>query len=445
MGPRPGLKRTMRQSRCASAIRLARGVSPLCCCIFAPIDAQADVPDATTDAGTDGFAAPDATAPSQPVPADADGDLWAGADSTPDASPAADVAQSAASDGSVYGWRLTFDDEFDENAIDPCKWQFRYKWGERIVNQEDEAYVSAANADQAFTFDNGILHVVGRKQPGTYAGKTLAYTSGLLVSLHEQMYGYFESRVRMPTGQGLWPAFWLLHTNAYPDVHEIDIMEWVSPTPGTTYMTDHFGTSYDTDDETFQFLAYADDYQTAFHTFGMDWEADHVAWYQDGALVGQTTYPQALQPVSMYVIVNLAIGGNWPGSPPPDQTFPVSFDVDYVRAYQHDGTSGDGTPPFGSAVPLDPAWSEDAGEECPSADAGAPPTDASPSGLDAARNAPDASAPITSSAVASHLSVAGGLRGCALSSEQSARARVAPLIALVGALGVVRRKRRRGD
>jgi beta-glucanase (GH16 family) len=146
-----------------------------------------------------------------------------------DAGNPADAAAGIEASTAGSGWTLTFDDEFDESSLDFCKWQLRQKWGEKVVNHELEAYVAAAQADQAFTFDNGILHVVARKQRGVYGGVVQPYTSGLLASIHNQKYGYYETRCRMPTGSGLWPAFWLLHTPAYPDIHEIDIMEWVSP------------------------------------------------------------------------------------------------------------------------------------------------------------------------------------------------------------------------
>jgi beta-glucanase (GH16 family) len=271
----------------------------------------------------------------------------------------------------IAGWTLTFDDEFDESTLDFCKWQLRQKWGEKVVNHEIEAYVSVADASQAFTLDNGILHIVARKQKGVYGGVTQPYTSGLLASVDNQKYGYYEIRSRMPSGSGLWPAFWLLHTPAYPDIHEIDIMEWISPSPTIVFMTDHFGTSYDTNSLESQVTFSANDFTTAFHIFGLDWEADRIVWYADGIEVGRLTAPNTLHDVEMYVVVNLAVGGDLPGTPEPGAVFPASFDVDYVRVYQRDSTNLDGPPPFGPSLSFSTTVQAAAGEECPSADGGA--------------------------------------------------------------------------
>jgi|GEM_PF-1037242 MYXO-CTERM domain-containing protein len=268
------------------------------------------------------------------------------------------------------GWTLTLDDEFNESSLDFCKWQLRQKWGEKVVNNEREAYVNVADASQAFTFDNGILHIVAREQPGFYGGMTLPYTSGLLASVHNQKYGYYEIRSRMPSGTGLWPAFWLLHTPAYPDIHEIDIMEWVSPSPNVVFMTDHFGTNYDTNSLQSQVTVTANDFTTAFHVFGLDWEADRIVWYADGVEIGDVTAPNTLHDVEMYVIVNLAVGGDLPGSPEVNAVFPASYDVDYVRVFQRDPSNPDGPPPFGPSISIPASLQRTAGEECADADGG---------------------------------------------------------------------------
>jgi beta-glucanase (GH16 family) len=307
-------------------------------------------------------------------------------DSRADGSASGQVDASGDVEASVgAGWTMTFDDEFDESSVDFCKWQLRQKWGEKVVNNEREAYVTPAQASQAFTFDNGLLHIVARKQQGVYGGVTLPYTSGLLASVPNQKYGYYETRTRMPTGSGLWPAFWLLHTPAYPDIHEIDILEWVSPMPNVVLMTDHFGTSYEFDSLQSQVTFSASDLTTAFHVFGLDWEADRIVWYADGTEVGRTMAANALHDVEMYVILNLAVGGDLPGSPAQNAIFPASFDVDYVRVYQRDGTNPDAPPPFGPSLSI-PMTSVDPGEQCTAADGGAIDGE---SGSDAATEAGD--------------------------------------------------------
>jgi MYXO-CTERM domain-containing protein len=372
---------------------------------------------------------------------------WVEAACADDASaPSADAGAANIQDGAgdapdagTTGWLLTFNDEFDGTAIDTCKWQFRYKWGERVINHELEAYVSQADESQAFTLDQGVLHIVGRKQPGTYAGQTLSYTSGLLVSFYEQKYGFFETRSRMPKGSGLWPAFWLLHANGYPDIHEIDVLEWISPNPTIVYMTDHFGTSYAMDHWS-QFLYRSPDVSDAFHTYGVDWESDRIVFYVDGVEIGRTTDPGQLHDTPMYVITNLAIGGNLPGNPSQTAVFPASYDIDFIRVYQRDGSNPTALPPPDSVASL-----SDAGpclappDTDASVDAGAVDANA-----DAALPAPDAGSDASVDAGVSQRLVIGG--GCACSTQTGSASSLFVGAAAFGAmlgLGILRGRRRR--
>jgi Glycosyl hydrolases family 16 len=147
-------------------------------------------------------------------------------------------------------------------------------------------------------------------------------------------------------------------------------MEWVSPSPDVVFMTDHFGTNYDTNSLQSQVTVSASDFTTAFHIFGLDWEADRIVWYADGVEIGRLTAPNTLHDVEMYVVVNLAVGGDLPGSPEANAVFPASYDVDYVRVYQRDASNPDGPPPFGPSLPFPASVQRAAGEECPIADAG---------------------------------------------------------------------------
>jgi beta-glucanase (GH16 family) len=366
----------------------------------------------------------------------------------PSADAGAGDTQDAAGDApaaGATGWVLTFNDEFDGTAIDTCKWQFRYKWGERVINHELEAYVSQADESQAFTLDQGVLHIVGRKQPGTYAGQTLAYTSGLLVSFYEQKYGFFETRSRMPKGSGLWPAFWLLHAIGYPDISEIDVLEWISPNPTTVFMTDHFGTSYAMDHWT-QFLYRSPDVSDAFHTYGVDWESDRIVFYVDGAEIGRTTDPGQLHDTPMYVITNLAIGGNLPGNPSPTAVFPASYDIDFIRVYQRDGSNPAPLPPPDSLAslldagpclaPSDRDASVDAGVDADAA------LSADEAGSDAALPAPDAGTSVDAG-VPRRLVVGGGCACSAPTGNASSFLGGAAAMGGMIGLGILRVRRRR--
>jgi uncharacterized protein (TIGR03382 family) len=225
------------------------------------------------------------------------------------------------------GYAVTFHDEFDGAALDTAAWGKRYKWGEAPINGELQAYV-----DDAFQLDSGTLRLVAEKRQGTYAGQTMQYTSGLITSVYEQMYGYFEIRCRMPKGQGFWPAFWLLGGADAVGVNEIDIHEFLGSDVNTAYTTVHWGESYSSGHQSDGKSFTGPDFTADFHTFAVDWDATHVIWFIDGAEVFRhegTGTPQT----NMYIIANLAVGGGWPGPPDATTVFPSSYDIDYIRAY----------------------------------------------------------------------------------------------------------------
>jgi MYXO-CTERM domain-containing protein len=243
-------------------------------------------------------------------------------------------ALAAAAEWDKPGYELTFQDEFDAGSLDLSKWQRRYKWGEAVINNELQAYV-----DDAFVVQNGMLSIVGKHEAGQYAGQTLEYRSGVICSVHEQTYGYFEARVRVPKGQGYWPAFWLLGAVGTQGVNEIDVLELLGDDVTTAYMTVHWGTSYTTGHESDGTSFTGPDFSSDFHVFGVQWDPDRIAWSIDGSERFSHT-GAGIPAVDMYVILNLAIGGSWPGAPDSTTTFPGNYDVDYVRAYRLSTTDG---------------------------------------------------------------------------------------------------------
>jgi beta-glucanase (GH16 family) len=251
------------------------------------------------------------------------------------------------------GWELTFDDEFTGANVDATKWQKRYKWGEAQINGELQAYV-----DDAYQLDGSVLHIVGQHSTGQYAGQTFEYRSGLIASIFHQKYGWFETRCRMPLGQGLWPAFWLLGENGTTGVNEIDIHEYLGSVPNTVYMTVHWGTSYTTGHQSDSQSYSGPDFSADYHTFALDWDADRVIWYVDGIERFRHTGAGVPQ-VEMYVIANLAIGGTWPGAPDAATVFPANYDIDYIRVYGRLQDTGDA----GNTEPADAAnLQNDAGD-----------------------------------------------------------------------------------
>jgi len=227
------------------------------------------------------------------------------------------------------GLRLTFADEFDGTTLDTGKWRTALPWGSRTNpgNGELQYY-----GDDNVTVSGGSLHLQARRQ----AVGGMAYTSGAVntAAAFSQRYGRFEARVKLPAGRGFWPAFWLLHTpdgKAWPWPPEVDIFENLGQDPSQLYTTVHYrdggalaqqggGTR-------------AVNFATGFHVVALDWSPGLLVWSVDGREVFRATV--GVPDVPMYVILNLAVGGNWPGSPDATTPFPAEMLVDYVRIYQY--------------------------------------------------------------------------------------------------------------
>lgn len=193
---------------------------------------------------------------------------------------------------------------------------------------------------------HGHLAIVARQQ--TTAGPdgvTEPYTSGRIetLGLFSIKYGLVEARMQIPPGAGLWPAFWMLGDNitsvGWPSCGEIDVMETIDQDPFTVYGTIH-GPSGDWQYQ----VGYTDVSSTSlaagFHTYGVKWSPNSVAWMLDGKVYATAT-PANLAPGDPWVfnqpfhlVLNLAVGGNWPGSPTVATQFPATLLVDWVRVYQ---------------------------------------------------------------------------------------------------------------
>jgi beta-glucanase (GH16 family) len=240
-------------------------------------------------------------------------------------------------------WRLVWADEFespDGSAVDAKKWSFDLGaggWG----NGELQYYTD--RVDNAY-IQHGALVI--RAQEEDYRGSR--YTSARLVTRGkgDWLYGRVEVRAKIPYGQGIWPAIWMLPTDweygVWPRSGEMDIMEMVGHEPATVYGTLHYGVphthtgdSYDLPGEG----AFADDY----HIFVIEWEPGEIRWYVDGYhYQTQTEWftsstkgsPHAPFDEPFHLILNVAVGGAWPGFPDETTVFPQHMIVDYVRIYQ---------------------------------------------------------------------------------------------------------------
>ena len=247
-------------------------------------------------------------------------------------------------------WTLVWSDEFDGpkgSAVDKQKWKLEVGgagWG----NNERQFY---RKKKSAFHDGEGSLVIEAaktkRKQNLSCWYGRCQYTSARLITKgkFEVTYGRVEARLKVPAGQGIWPAFWMLgndiDTAGWPRCGEIDVMEHIGREPTTAYGTIHgpgysgaagLSSSYELPNG----ARFADD----FHVFAVEWEPNEIRWYVDGTHYG-TKKPADLPAAGTWVydhpfflLLNVAVGGNWPGDPDATTQFPQRMLVDYVRVYQ---------------------------------------------------------------------------------------------------------------
>lgn len=244
---------------------------------------------------------------------------------------------------------LVWADEFDvDGAPNPANWNFEIGdgtaqgipgWG----NNELQYYT---DRPENVKVENGFLVITARQE--NFEGSN--YTSARLTTqnLFEQRYGRFEARIKVPYGQGYWPAFWLLGNdcaeNPWPACGEIDIMENVGDEPTTVFGTVH-GPNYNAGLSISKELTLDDNrFDTEFHVFGVEWSPNKINFYVDDQLyftmtpedVDEETDGEGIWVFNdrpFYMILNVAVGGNLPGSPNAETVFPQSMLVDYVRVY----------------------------------------------------------------------------------------------------------------
>ena len=235
--------------------------------------------------------------------------------------------------------KLVMQDEFDTNgAPNSAIWNYNIGTGNNgWGNNELEYYTN--NSENIKVVD-GMLQITAKKQAfmGSEYTSARIFTKGLF----EQKYGRFEARIKMPHGQGMWPAFWLLGANSdtvtWPQCGEIDIMEYRGQEPTLTHGTVH-GPGYSGGTAiTKSYDLVNNRFDTDFHIFGIEWGEKYINFYVDDVLYNQITPDKVtgawVYDHPFYIILNLAVGGAYVGSPNSETTFPQTMYVDYVRVYQ---------------------------------------------------------------------------------------------------------------
>ncbi|MCX5064023.1 MULTISPECIES: RICIN domain-containing protein [unclassified Streptomyces] len=246
---------------------------------------------------------------------------------------------------------VTFSDSFDGPsgaAVDSSKWQT--ETGDNVNNHERQYYTSG-NKNAALDGQGHLVITARRENPANYQCwyGTCQYTSARLNTSGKfnAQYGHVEARMKIPRGQGMWPAFWMLGTPVnWPDSGEIDVMENVGFEPSTVHGTIHgpgysgsggIGAAYS--------LPNGQVFADAFHTFAVDWAPDSITWSVDGNVYQRRT-PADLGGRTwvfnkpFFLILNLAVGGYWPGDPDGSTAFPQQLVVDSVSVTTGDTASG---------------------------------------------------------------------------------------------------------
>lgn len=242
-------------------------------------------------------------------------------------------------------WDLVWADEFDGPdgaSPDPERWSFNTGgggWG----NGERQYY---SDRTENAVIEDGALHICAREEEEAYQG--YRYTSARLVTKNQGdwTYGRFEVRARLPEGQGIWPAIWMLPSHmaygGWPMGGEIDIMEMLGQDPIRVYGTLHYGNPHTHTGDDYVLRTgetFADDY----HDFALEWEPGEIRWYVDGyhyqtqsewfTSKRDAEYPAPFDR-PFHLLLNVAVGGHWPGDPDETTDFPQCMTVDYVRVYQ---------------------------------------------------------------------------------------------------------------
>jgi len=243
-------------------------------------------------------------------------------------------------------WNLVWADEFDGESLDTEKWSYMTGdgseygipgWGNNELQYYQEENVKVSN---------GILTITAKRENV----ENSQYTSGRIrtINMGDWTYGRFEFRARMPKGKGLWAAIWMLPTDeaygSWAASGEIDIMEYLGDDTTRVYGTIHYGGQWPANEH--RGSSYVDT-DTAFHRdyhiFALEWEEGNLRWYVDGELyqdLGQgiwysstAAFPAPFDR-KFHLLINLAVGGDWPGDPDGSTYFPQRFYIDYARVYQ---------------------------------------------------------------------------------------------------------------
>jgi beta-glucanase (GH16 family) len=242
------------------------------------------------------------------------------------------------------GWKVVWQDDFEGPQLDWSKWEI-----------EVNAFGGGNNELQLYTdrsenvrIENGCLVLEARKERADIQGTVRDYSSGRVRSKRrgDWKYGRFEMRARLPAGQGVWPAFWLMPTDnkygTWASSGEIDIMEFKGQEPNNVWGTLHYGAAWPNNKHSgSQYKLPTGNLTDDFHTYGLEWSEGKIQWLLDGKVWQTQTkwessggkYPAPFDQ-EFHIILNLAIGGGFVGAPNDKTPFPATYLIDWVKVSQ---------------------------------------------------------------------------------------------------------------
>lgn len=302
----------------------------------------------------------------------------------PDVSDQEDIAIGTPSDPAIQGMNLIWQDEFNGTSLDTSKWNYEqgyylnddpntWGWG----NAELQHYTDSA---QNVFVQDGKLNIRALNDPKSFPqdpNRFAQYSSGKINTKNHftLKYGRVDFRAKLPTGNGIWPALWMLPQDSpygtWAASGEIDVMEARGRLPGSTSGAVHFGGTWPANQHISGEYHFPEgqNINNDYHVYSVVWEEDNIKWYVDGKFFFKVTNeqwyslaapnnPNAPFDQPFYLIMNLALGGNFDGGISPNPSdIPATMQVDYVRVYKENGSGNPGNVPV-TGVTLNPTTAQ---------------------------------------------------------------------------------------
>jgi len=237
------------------------------------------------------------------------------------------------------GYNLAWSDEFDGSTLDEASWTFEIGDGcaEGICGWGNNELQIYSDSPDNLVVADGSMTITARPEAPFSSSRIITRDK------REFQFGRIDIRARLPRGQGIWPAIWMLGSNldevGWPAAGEIDIMELVGHEAQTSHGTAHWGNPGEGSQSSSRRFDIGEDFAERFHVFTLLWKQNSLQWYVDETLfheIDNTTTQGFAYPFNQdfFFVMNVAVGGNWPGSPDDTTVFPQTMEVDYIRVFQ---------------------------------------------------------------------------------------------------------------